>query len=666
MQLAHPYWLLALILLPLIVLGVVLASGRRKKRWSQLVAGRLRESLIRRGNPIPIWLSFSFLLAAIALIILGLTGPRGDGGTETEKSAGRNLLFALDLSRSMSVEDTAPDRLSLAKLVIYDLLEEMPNDRIGLIGFAGEPYLYAPLTIDHSAVRETVEQMDTSWPTLGGSDLGSALRLGIETLNKTNQRNKAMVLLTDGEMHEGDLDRMISEAREAGVYIIAVGVGTEDGGYVPNQDFPGNRMLDRNGNPVLSRLDGESLSELAGKTGGSFAIAGSGADIARMVKTAIAGLEAFEIEGRERKVYIEFYQWLVSPAVLLLIASLIAGTRWKGLSPAGATAVLTVVAFLLASDPGQAQESAGPKQREMERYQQLAKEALLNGRRARYRLGEADAAYRLQDWDRASRAYSAALMSKQKDVLTAAHHGIGNTLFQKGWLRFLDSPYTADSPEGPGMERFEQAVREKLQKLRGGEPEQEEQEEEEPQTGSEDAFTYDDIRHSILDWTDSVRHFRSVLDMQSDHQGALQNHELTLIYLRKLRELLEDDRKQNEELMSQMQSTPRPGDGDQKQEGEDDKQNDQNRDQQQPGENNQPSDQGKPKDAKSETDPDGQPDPDQNPRERDNTGKEEEPELRPGETPEENARRRLRESADSEKGPLTPGRIKFQKPEKDW
>lgn len=659
MQLAHPYWLLALILLPLIVLGLALASGRRKKRWSQLVAGRLRESLIRRANPIPIWLSFSFLLAAIALIILGLTGPRGDGGTESEKSAGRNLLFALDLSRSMSVEDTAPDRLSLAKLVIYDLLEEMPNDRIGLIGFAGEAYLYAPLTIDHSAVRETIEQMDTSWPTLGGSDLGSAVRLGIETLNETNQRNKAMVLLTDGEMHKGDLDRMVSEAREAGVYIIAVGVGTEDGGYVPNQDFPGNRMLDRNGNPVLSRLNGESLSELARKTGGSFAIAGSGADIASMVKSAIAGLEAFEIEGRERKVYIEFYQWLVSPAVLLLIASLIAGTRWRGLSPASATAVVTVVAFLLTPDPGHAQESAGPKQREMELYQQLAQEALLNGRRARYRLGEADAAYRLQDWDRASRAYSAALMSRQKDVLTAAHHGIGNTLFQKGWLRFLDNPYTADSPEGPGLERFEQAVREKLQKLRGSEPE------EEPQTSSGDAFTYEDIRHSILDWTDSARHFRSVLDVQSDHQGALQNRELTLIYLRKLRELLEEDRKQNEDLMSQMQSTPRPDDGEQKQEGGDGKKNDQDGDQQ-AGENKQPSDQGEPKDAEGETDPDGQPDPDQNPRERDNTGKEDEPELRPGETPEENARRRLRESADSEKGPLTPGRIKFQKPEKDW
>ena len=439
-----------------------------------------------------------------------------------------------------------------------------------------------------------------------------------------------------------------------------MGVGTEDGGYVPNQDFPENRMLDRNGNPILSRLDGESLSELARKTGGSFAIAGSGADIADMVNSAIAGLEAFEIEGRERKVYIEFYQWLVSPAILLLIASLIAGTRWRGLSPTTTTAVVAMVVVLFASDSGQAQESAGPKQREMERYQQLAQEALLNGRRARYRLREADTAYRLQDWDRASRAYSAALMSKHKDVLTAAHHGIGNTLFQKGWLRFLDSPYTADSPEGTGIERFEQAVREKLQKLRGSEPE-----EVEPQTDSDNTFTYDDIRRSILDWTDSVRHFRSVLDMQSDNQGAIQNRELTLIYLRKLRELLEDDRKQNEELMSQMQSTPRPDDGEQKQEGEDGKKNDQDGDQQ-PGENKQPSDQSESKDAKSETDPDGQPDPDQNPRERDNTGKEDEPELRPGETPEDNARRRLRESADSEKGPLTPGRIKFQKPEKDW
>ena len=171
-------------------------------------------------------------------------------------------------------------------------------------------------------------------PPLGGSDLASAVHLAIETLKKTGQKNNALVILSDGEKHEGDLDDMIAEAERSGVYILAIGVGTEDGDYVPNPDFPGNRMVDRSGKPVISRLQPDVMRKLAAETKGRYAVAGTGMDIPAMVKSAIKDLDAFEMEGRERRVSIEFYQWLVLPAIVFLFGSILAGTRWRGVNPA--------------------------------------------------------------------------------------------------------------------------------------------------------------------------------------------------------------------------------------------------------------------------------------------------------------------------------------------
>lgn len=177
MSFAQPGWLAMLILIPLLGIGALMASRMRKLQWDAFVAPRLRGALLKRGGSLPRWLALSFLLLACSALIISLARPQGDAGVRTEKTMGRNVLIALDLSRSMRVTDVKPDRLAQAKVVIYELLEAFPNDRIGLIGFAGNSYLYAPLTIDHTAVRETVEQIDENWAPLGGSDLASAIHL---------------------------------------------------------------------------------------------------------------------------------------------------------------------------------------------------------------------------------------------------------------------------------------------------------------------------------------------------------------------------------------------------------------------------------------------------------------------------------------------------------
>ena len=127
MHFADPAWLMLLVLLPLLATTTLLVARLRRKQWHAFVAPRLRQILLRRSSPLPRWLAIIFLVAAAATLIVALARPQGDATTHTEKSIGRNVLVALDLSRSMRVKDVKPDRLAQAKVITYELLDALPN-----------------------------------------------------------------------------------------------------------------------------------------------------------------------------------------------------------------------------------------------------------------------------------------------------------------------------------------------------------------------------------------------------------------------------------------------------------------------------------------------------------------------------------------------------------
>lgn len=651
MNLAQPAWLILLALLPLLAAAAVVMARFRRRQWEAFIAPRLRGALLKRGSPLPRWLALLFLLASCASIILALARPQGDAGTRTEKSLGRNVLIALDLSRSMRVSDVKPDRLGRAKMAIYELLEAMPNERFGIIGFSGNAYVYAPLTVDHKAVCETVDQIDETWATTGGSNLAPAIALAIETLKKTGQKNNTLIILSDGEKHDDDLDDMIAQARESGVYILAIGVGTEDGAYVPHAEFPGGRMVDKNGKPVLSRLQPEVLRKLATETKGRYAVAGSGADVTSMIRDAIKDLDAFEIDGRKRAVAVEFYQWLLFPALVFLIASILAATRWRGVS----AAALLAAGLLLTPAPSRADEVSDAKQAlekgenktAREAYRKLAAKTRFDERRARFHLGEALAAYRAGDYRGAREAYSGALLSGDPAVLGSAHLGFGKTLFQLGWRSLAGSPYPEEPDQTPDMPAFDELIRKKLDEMRGTD---------ESATGSTA------MESLITNWADAVRHFDSSLDATPGDGAARHNRGMVMTYLKRLRELLEEDSRQTEQSMPQ----PQQGEGQPQPEQEGEGEPEKNEEKGKPKEKS-PQQQG---DQEDQQPRDGEGDEEQKPDDKSEkkNNKEEsakEPD-KPGESPEERARRILKENADLEKGPLTPGRIEFKPPEKDW
>jgi Ca-activated chloride channel family protein len=647
LNLAHPAWLFALTLpLVLAVLAVVIARLRRSQ-WQAFAADRLRPILIKRRSPITRWISFSLLLLACISLVIALTRPHEKAGTREEKILSRNVLIALDLSRSMRVQDVKPDRLSRAKIAIYELLEELPNERVGIIGFAGSSYVYAPLTVDHAAVRQTVEQIDENWATLGGSNLKEALELAIDTLKKTGQKQNALVIFSDGEKHDDSLDDIASEAKLAGVNILAIGIGTENGDYVPNADFPSNRMVDETGQPVISRLQPEVLRNLAEATNGKYAAAGSGDDIASLVKNSIKELDAIEMDGRQREISIEYYQWFLLPAIAFLFATIIIGTRWRGVGK-----VIAAIAIFLMPDPSQADDAKDAARFLSEKnfsaasqtYRKLAKETRSSNLRSRYHLGEGIASLRGGSFKSARSAFSKSLDANNPDVLAEAHLGMANSLFQLGWLELAVSAYPQDLKSSPDMAQFDQLARTRLKKL----------------ADAKEDGEMEKIEVLITNWTDAVRHYDSAISNMPASNAAKNNRQMTITYLKRLRELLEEEKEKTEQNMPMPQpggegeSQPDEGDGDpdEKQGGDQ-----QNKDSKSPGEK------GDEKREKKDGSNGKKPKPKDDPGKDKDKG--EKPED-PNETPEKRARRILKDSADLEKGPLTPGQREFNTPAKDW
>lgn len=643
MNFENPIWFLVWIAVPILAVVSVLVSRFGKNRWDVLAAERLRGRLIRREHPLPRWLALGLLLAAISVMIVAMARPQGDAGVKTEKTKGRNVMIALDLSRSMRVKDVNPDRLGQAKVLVYELLETLDTDRVGLIGFAGTASLFAPLTIDYVAVRETIEQIDEEWAEKGGSDISAAIKMATQTLKETGQNNNALVLISDGEELTGDLDAIIADAERSGVTIFSIGVGTEDGGFVPHPDFS-DGLVGRDGNRVLSRLQPEVMRRLATETGGRYMIAGRGADIPAMIESAIQGMDAFEMEGGQTRVVVEFYQWVLFPGILFLMGAIVAGTRWRGITTkAGAAACV----MLLISAPDSRADILGDAKRAFseERFDEardafgkLADDKSGSEKAMKYRLGEGLAAYEAEDYRGARSAYSAALLSNDSEVLGSAHEGLGNTLFQLGWLGLSGSRYPAGE-DTPDMEVFEIMVRDQLAKMAEADV---------PESGETNEFIRIDA--IIVNWADAVRHYDSALEKNPGNRAPEKNQNLTINYLIKLKEILEEEREQAEANMpeeSEGQGQPQPGQG---QGGEEEGESGANGEEEQEdgGGGEEEQEDGSAGDGEEEEEEDGQGE-------------------NPNESAEDRARRILGENADEEKGPINRGGIRrFDPNGKDW
>jgi Ca-activated chloride channel family protein len=270
---AEPHWLLALVALPSMALGALVALRRDRERVALLVARPLWSRVVRAPAEHWRWLRLGLLLLGVAGVVLALARPQWGVVRERVEREGVDVVLVLDTSGSMATADVQPNRFFLARAALLSLVSQLDQDRFALVAFEGEAYPLVPLTLDADAVGLFLETLEPGFVPGPGSALGLGLEKGLELFVDEGRRNKVMVLVSDGENLEGEVAGAVEQAREAGVVIHTVGVGTEQGQPVPDFDAQGQQLgfkKDERGQVVVSRLDPRTLERIAGGTGGRY------------------------------------------------------------------------------------------------------------------------------------------------------------------------------------------------------------------------------------------------------------------------------------------------------------------------------------------------------------------------------------------------------------
>ncbi len=332
MRLYNVEMLLLLWAIPAIA-GVYVYAAHRRAQASRLFAdnellGRLNRSVsqARRG-----WKAVA-VLAAMALVILALARPAWNPKPKIVTRQGRDVVFLLDVSRSMLAEDLAPNRLERAKLSIRDCIEQLQGDRIALIAYAGTSAVKCPLTLDYGFFRMMLDQISTESITRGGTLIGDAIRKALDEVFDDQQKQfKDLILITDGEDHDSFPVEAAEKAGERGIRLIAIGLGDEnEGRRIPVTDERGRRsFLKHKGEEVWTRLDADTLRKMANQTlGGRYLNVATGAfDLGQIYMDIIASAEKRELEAKTVTLYEEKFQVFVAMALLLLSADMLVSER---------------------------------------------------------------------------------------------------------------------------------------------------------------------------------------------------------------------------------------------------------------------------------------------------------------------------------------------------
>jgi Ca-activated chloride channel family protein len=270
--------------------------------------------------------------AALLLLIVALMRPQWGFHWEEGKRSGLDILFAIDTSRSMLAEDLKPNRLEHAKGMIRDLVKELKGDRVGLIAFSGRGFLVCPLTNDYNGFLLSVEGLDVDTLSRGGTSISSAIGEALKSYIKGEKKYKILILLSDGENHEGDPLTLMETTKQEGLRIFCIGIGTREGELIPiTRDSSQKEFLkDGQGNVIKSVLNEDLLRSIALKTDGEYARAHGGESVLkRIYEERLLKMEKGEFEGKMRKSYEERFQIPLAIALFLLSFELFIGERRK-------------------------------------------------------------------------------------------------------------------------------------------------------------------------------------------------------------------------------------------------------------------------------------------------------------------------------------------------
>ncbi len=450
MTFGAPYWLWALISIPALVAFCVRNGRRRRELLRQIVASRLHDALAGSVSTAKRRAQFFLLLAGLVCVIVSLAQPRFGYTWEQAKRKGRDVIIAIDTSKSMLATDVAPNRLTRAKMAAQDLIGILPGDRVGLIAFAGSAFLQAPLTIDYTAVLSSINELDTDIIPRGGTNIAEAIRIAADAFGKGESENRCLIIFTDGE--ELDESGVVAARQQAANFrVFTVGVGSAEGSIIPVPGEGGGTSFvkDARGQIVKSRLDENRLREIAETAGGFYLPLGNGpATMQRIVNEGFGQMKEREIDARQSRRPIERYQWPLGLGILLIGSSLLLTDRKRPRAGAAKPAIarsaavaLAVLLFPCAAFSANTGVELYRKENYKGAYESFKKQLERQPDSSALHFDAGTAAYKLGEYDKALDAFSKAMAgSRDPQLRVKSQYNLANTLFERGAMQKEKDP----------------------------------------------------------------------------------------------------------------------------------------------------------------------------------------------------------------------------------
>lgn len=321
MELDEKKYLYLLVILPLVVL--VFMANLYWKRKKQREFGDLE--MVKKLSPDasifkPV-AKLVLLLVALLALVFALVNPKIGTKMETVKREGIDIVFAMDVSKSMLAEDVAPNRLDKSKQLVSQIIKQLGSDRIGIVAYAGSAFPVLPITTDYGVARMFLQSMNTGMVSSQGTSLDEAIKLSATYFDEKSKTSKLLILISDGEDHSEGAESAAEEANKLGLKIITIGVGTEKGANIPlkRNGVVEGYQKDNNNETVITKLNKASLEVIAKTTKGSYVSGNNTKEVVEHIKNTLNNIQKTEFEATEMAEFQSQFQWFLGLGFLLLL-----------------------------------------------------------------------------------------------------------------------------------------------------------------------------------------------------------------------------------------------------------------------------------------------------------------------------------------------------------
>ena len=307
-------------MIPAIVLVFILVQVWKKSAQKKFANLALLKRLSPNQSLFKSVLKLVVLCAAFLFLVLALVNPKIGTKLEIVRSQGVDIVFAVDVSKSMLAEDIAPNRIEKSKQLVTQIINSLGSDRVGIIAYAGKAFPQLPITTDYAASKMFLQNMNTDMMTSQGTAIREAIELAKTYYDDEEQTNRILVIISDGEDHEGDAAEIAEEANDQGIRIFTIGVGNESGGPIPikRNGVILNYKKDRNGETVITKLNEDTLREIAQEANGVYINGSSTSEVVDTIKDLLDKMDKKEFESKQIADFKDQFQWFLGFGILFL------------------------------------------------------------------------------------------------------------------------------------------------------------------------------------------------------------------------------------------------------------------------------------------------------------------------------------------------------------